>query len=589
MVRWSRPRAGGPPAALRRRARSLLGTRELGWLTDRRRSAVVLAGVAALCLVLALVGTGSQEIVAIVGTLALGTLIVALSRGRRLVGSVVVTFLVLCLVGTLAGPRWTPRALDATLRPSTTDTRIGSDAETPPVGTYEVSTTTVSLTQADGTQVEALLRRPVGAVGDTPGVVFLHGAGTQTVHGFREQAHSLASAGVTTLVPAKPMEAYSLTARDYVAMAADYEQSVLYLRDLDGVDPQRVGLYAESEGAYPGVVLAAEDPGIAFLVLASAPIVVPREQAAFATSNYLTSVGVPSPLLTIIPRGLGSSELPGGGFQYADFDPISYEERLTQPILMLYGTGDDSMPMVQGPQVIWDAISGHGNTQLTVRYYDGANHGLKIGTSASGQLAPGVARDLSRWVLGQPDTAAATPHVAGATPSQTYWADPVPSTRWYASGDLIVWGLLGGILLVLGALVGWVLGQLPRLWHRRGLHLPDPIGRWTASLCLAILATWVLYAAYLVAVARLALGHESNPWVSYGGCFVVLAAALGTIVILVRLTQRIWDMRGHVRHGRDEGRRWLTPAAWAVLVAARLGTLVLLVDLGYWGLFPQLI
>ena len=144
MVRWSRPRAGGPPAALRRRARSLLGTRELGWLTDRRRSAVVLAGVAALCLVLALVGTGSQEIVAIVGTLALGTLIVALSRGRRLVGSVVVTFLVLCLVGTLAGPRWTPRALDATLRPSTTDTRIGSDAETPPVGTYEVSTTTVS-------------------------------------------------------------------------------------------------------------------------------------------------------------------------------------------------------------------------------------------------------------------------------------------------------------------------------------------------------------------------------------------------------------------------------------------------------------
>ena len=113
------------------------------------------------------------------------------------------------------------------------------------------------MTQADGKVVPALLRRPVGAGRDTPGVVFLHGAGTHTIEGFAEQAEALASAGATTLVPSKPMEDYSLTERDYTAMAADYARSVAYLRALDGVDPARVGLYAESEGGYPGVVFKA--------------------------------------------------------------------------------------------------------------------------------------------------------------------------------------------------------------------------------------------------------------------------------------------------------------------------------------------
>lgn len=82
-------------------------------------------------------------------------------------------------------------------------------------------------------------------------MVFLHGAGTQTIEGFAEQAGALASAGVTTLVPSKPVEDYSLTSRDYPAMAADYGRSVDYLAGLDGVDSRRIGVYAESEGAIP--------------------------------------------------------------------------------------------------------------------------------------------------------------------------------------------------------------------------------------------------------------------------------------------------------------------------------------------------
>ena len=567
--------------------RSILLVRGL-WRTERRRTVLTLLAVLGGVIALAVLGAGGRTIWEILVTLGLGALVVAVSADHRTVGSVVVAVLSLSLIGTLAGPRWTPEPVAAPLVPATADTTIGGDAPTAAVGTYRVEAATVSITQADGEQVPALLRRPVGADGPTPGVVFLHGAGTHGVDGFSDQAEALSSAGAATLVPAKPMEDYSLTSRDYRAMAADYRCSVDYLITLDGVDPERVGLYAESEGAIPGAVLTADDERVAFLIMARAPVVRLREQWALAVDSYMRNVGVPEPMLTLIPRVLGSAEIPGGGFQYADFDSAPYLRRITVPVLMLYGTADASMPLVQGPMTVREAVRQSGDDALTVRYYEGANHGLRLGASTDGDLAPGVARDLARWVVGLPDTADAAPHVAGATPTQAYWARTPDPTRWYASGDLMLAAfILGFGLLALGGVV-WGVGQAPRLRGRRGIHLPDPIGRWTASLVLSIVAAWVLYLAYILGVISLATSYRTNHLFSYGGWVLVQMVALSTVVLGVKLTQRAWLMRGHVRHGREEGGRWLTGPAACVLGSALSGTAVLLAALAYWGLFPIL-
>ena len=567
--------------------RSILLVRGL-WRTERRRTVLTLLAVLGGVIALAVLGAGGRTIWEILVTLGLGALVVAVSADHRTVGSVVVAVLSLSLIGTLAGPRWTPEPVAAPLVPATADTTIGGDAPTAAVGTYRVEAATVSITQADGEQVPALLRRPVGADGPTPGVVFLHGAGTHGVDGLSDQAEALSSAGAATLVPAKPMEDYSLTSRDYRAMAADYRCSVDYLITLDGVDPERVGLYAESEGAIPGAVLTADDERVAFLIMASAPVVRLREQMALAMDSYMRNVGVPEPMLTLIPRVLGSADIPGGGFQYADFDSAPYLRRITVPVLMLYGTADASMPLVQGPMTVREAVRQSGDDALTVRYYEGANHGLRLGASTDGDLAPGVARDLARWVVGLPGTADAAPHVAGATPTQAYWARTPDPTRWYASGDLMLAAfILGFGLLALGGVV-WGVGQAPRLRGRRGIHLPDPIGRWTASLVLSIVAAWVLYLAYILGVISLATSYRTNHLFSYGGWVLVQMVALSTVVLGVKLTQRAWLMRGHVRHGREEGGRWLTGPAACVLGSALSGTAVLLAALAYWGLFPIL-
>lgn len=561
------------------------------WRQERARVGVVLAATLVACLVLALLGTGRTEISSIVVTTALGALVLAVSRDHRTVGAVVVTVLGLSLVGTLAGPRWAPVAAEESMRPATASTVIGGAVATPPVGTYEVEQTTLEVPQPDGSVAKALLRRPVGAREPAPGVVFLHGAGTHTQAGFAEQAQALASAGAVTLVPDKPSAGDSLTSRDYVAMAAAYQRSVELLRRTTGVDPHRVGVYAESEGNYPGVVLAGTDPDLAFLVLASAPVVQMRQLATFAAGSYLSNVGVPAPLMTGAARLLGARTLPGGAFQYADFDPVPYMEQVTAPVLMLYGTADSSMPLVQGPQTVRDAIAHAGNTDLTVRYYEGANHGLKLGRSTSGALAPGVARDLSRWVMGLPGTAGAAPAVAGATPVQDFLAQAPGPTRWYASGDLMLGTLVAGLLLIVVAGVTWLVGQAPRLVGRPGLHLPDPVGRWTGGVALGVLASWVMYAAYVAGVAKLALSYSSNRWWSYGGWLLAQLTSLLTVVLAVKLVRRVWLVRGHARQaaGAGHGRRWLTLPAAGVLGCALAGAGVLLVALAYWGMFPLLV
>src|SRR5699024_10631557 len=91
------------------------------------------------------------------------------------------------------------------------------------------------------------------------------------------------------------------------------------MRELPGVDRERVGFYGESEGAWIAPIAAARQPEVDFVILASAPVVSPREQAAYATANYLYNTNVPRGMFRAIPRALGS-KFASGWFVYVDFD-----------------------------------------------------------------------------------------------------------------------------------------------------------------------------------------------------------------------------------------------------------------------------
>lgn len=484
-----------------------------------------------------------------------------------------VAVVALSVLGTASGPGWDPVPMTETIDVETSDTSVGRVAGADPVGTYDVATSVVTVELA-GTEVEAQISEPVGAEGPRPGVVFVHGAGTGLFEdAFVQQAHALASAGIVAMVPNKNLHTYSTRSRDYPAMASDYLRSVQLLRRLPGVDPDKVGVYGESEGSWVVPVMAADNPDVAFVVLVAAPVVPPRQQAAFAVDSYLRNTGVPVEVLRSIPRFVGM-EFPGGGFEYGRFEVRPFQQRMRQPVLVVYGTGDAAMPTVQGALQLIDDLRTAGNPDWTVRYYEGANHGIKV----DDELVPEFARDLVGWVQGLPGTGDAPPRVAGDEPYQRFLAAPVERPRWYAEGDLLVAGLAAAFLAVL---VGPVLWAVRRARGRRERALAPGLRGPLVAMAAGAVLTLVLLVAYLLSVAYLAQNYRTSTLLVQGGWLTIRLLGIGTVVAGVVLVYRMIDGR---RLRAEPAARTLA-GEWTLATAVG-GSVLLLLSLAYWGVFP---
>ncbi|MEV7972218.1 prolyl oligopeptidase family serine peptidase [Cellulomonas sp. NPDC089187] len=491
----------------------------------------------------------------------------------RLIGGVLAGAILLAVIGALMGPDWRPLPVTDPLTVQSASTAVG---DAPELGSYDVETRVVEV-PLDGAVVQARILTPVDAPAPVPAVLFVHGAGTGKFEdAFVDQAYALAEAGVATMVPDKRLDTYSMRHRDYVAMAQDYLVSFDLLRGLPEVDSSRVGIYGESEGAWIAPVMAAERAAVDFVVLASAPVVPPRQQAAFAVDQYLRNTGVPDQVFRAIPRAVGMS-LPGGGFEYVDFDVAQYQRQMTQPVLMVYGTADQSMPIIQGPEQVIRDIAIAGNSDYTLRYYGGADHGIRV----DGEVSVTFLRDLCGWVLGLPETADAAPRIAGAQPEQLYLAQPVPQPRWLGDGDVLLVLILGAIgvaVLLPGtrwAMVGW-----RRLRHQPPHDGRDvPLTQRLTLLSLATITTVIALVWYLLSVARLALDYERNGWVVQGGWLGVrllgLAAVVAAVLVIDRM-RTLRRMRRPLAHGVIGH-----VALWGTSVACA----TLLVVLAYWGVY----
>ncbi|PJI93366.1 alpha/beta hydrolase family protein [Luteimicrobium subarcticum] len=510
----------------------------------------------------------------------------------------------LAAVGAFAGPEWDPQPVDHHVVTAATSTEIGAPGATTPIGTYPVRTEDV-VVHLDGTDVTARLREPVGAGSGLPGMVFVHGAGTgDGATAFRETATELASAGVVTLVPSKNLTTYSLRHRDYLQMAGDYARSVELLRSQPDVDPAKVGVYGESEGTWIVPVMAHEDPSLAFTVMTSSPVVRPREQAAYAVDSYLRNTNVPQGVFRAIPRAVGM-ELPDGGLDYVDFDVRPYLG-MNQPTLVAYGTADASMPIEQGAEEILAAAHTAGNDAVTVRYYGGADHGIRI----DGVIDQNFPRDVASFVLGLPGTAGAAPRIAGAQPNQVYLAEPVPSPRWYGNGDVLFGFTVAAVVAALGA---------PLLWGASVLALRRMRGarRWVGGLArdlrlpmllaaVGSVMTLVALVVYLFAIARLAVDYSQNSVIVQGGWLGVRLLGLATLVPVAVAVNRLSDRRerrgvlGWLRervvvddpasHSTTPGVRAGQPVArgvggWALFSLLTFAVGMLLLVTAYWGVF----
>lgn len=547
-----------------------------------------------------------------------------------------ITVLLVALLGVLGvvcTPRWRvePFTNHITVKSSSTAIRA-KNITSPQEGRYRTKETHITVNLGNGMSVNAIVREPVGAPSDHAACLFLHGSGTgKSSEAYGDIAGAMASAGITTLVPDKRLDNYSMLSRDYESSADDYARSLKVLRAWPGVDAAKTGIYAESEGTWIATVLTSEHPDLAFAILASAPVVSGRQLMAMSATNYLEAVGAPDAVTSIIPK-LTSLSVQGVGPNYADFDAARYRKSLTMPLLIDYGTRDTAMPVEQGARLLTRAANAAGNRNVTVRYYY-ANHQIRTG---SAQPAPGLpleshyTHDLEDWVnavaAGTDASGWATPMVAGAQPNQTLTAPTDTSPALVTSVGVIAGAialcLLCALLATLGAPVLIAAGLVRA--HRAKRNPQDDIDRsqsagavrnahpafphFTGSLRASLIVNTVLavgvtcvFLAYLVTVIIDAISLTSNSTVLARNWHVVTALAWMAVVAFAWLlaelvTEALRRHTGAVAaarnacHAAPDARSSTGTSSVGfghamVIVCVVLSAAVSLALLAFWGLF----
>jgi dienelactone hydrolase len=419
----------------------------------------------------------------------------------------------------------------------------GFDGAPGPAG-LEVTRELARLT-LDGAQTVVQITRPA-TPGRFPALIFAHGAGTGNHTAFDEHAEALAGDGIVCLAPDKDLAAYTSFRRDYGHMARQYAELRGWAATQGWADPERLGYYGESEGAWV-VPWAAAMSGAAFVALVSPPVVTPREQGLYALGRYLEAVGAPESVFDAA-LGFAGAAWPRGWMGYVDFDSVGYLAALDCPVLVVYGTADISMPVVQGAQRVIAEAPG----PVAVRYYEGADHGLRVGESK--RLSPDFLRDLSGWLRG----GSMTPRVAGPVPVQPFAAVSPPP-----SGPMATHVYTGAAGLLALGVAGMGLRKEPRL------RLPLALVRFGA------VATVLAHAHYLRLLASLATSYRTDPKAVRVGHRLVRLLGLATVAAGTAVA---------VRARRSRSRRALAA------VAAGLGGAAALLSLaGRWGAFGRLL
>lgn len=259
--------------------------------------------------------------------------------------------------------------------------------------------------------------RPASA-GPHPAIVFLQGSGPHDRGPSRPYAERLARRGLAGLIYDKRGTGESggdWTRSSLDDLARDAVAALEHLRTLRGIDPERIGLWAPSQGAWVATVAAGLSDRIAFAIVISGGGATPREVETYAYERALERAGVSDAQRTevrvLLDRYfiyLGSGEgrealeqrieaarrqawyplvaldrvLPSPGNRehwewVASYDPAPGIARMRLPILLLFGDRDEQQPTPLALSRWRQGLSAAGNDEVTVKVFPGADHFLR--------------------------------------------------------------------------------------------------------------------------------------------------------------------------------------------------------------------
>lgn len=436
--------------------------------------------------------------------------------------------------------------------------------------------------ESDDTTLQGTILIPEEASPDRmPAIALVHGAGPHTREDYRDEAEEFARKGIVTLIYDKRTEGYSQIERSYELLADDALAAADVLRDHPEVNPDAVGLWGLSEGAWVVPIAASGPEGretVDFVVLVAASGVPPARQHSWNLENNLLHQGVSGSMVEAVSRKGTRLLVEAGPFAEANHDPVTPLASTHQPVLALYGEKDRVQPPAESAGILREALARGGNTRYKIRYFPDAEHGLRSspdGFAARERLAPGYTQTVASWVEEVARGEAPGPSIAGPVPEQTRLTQPLTPLAWWESA----WVQLGAMVVPALAFASYPTTALVRRLRRPLLLRTDVqptlrarwLARCLASAGLATILGFIGYFGYLTFTAASAVGPivagRPVPW-------LVLQALAFAVCVSAVLLAASWRSSIKASVGAMRARIGILLLGGAVFVAWAV----------YWGL-----
>ena len=282
----------------------------------------------------------------------------------------------------------------------------------------------------------ATLTLPAARSGPVPALVLVHGSGPhdrdETVGGtkvFRDLADGLAARGVAVLryekrtkVHGARMKGLRVTPKEEVV--DDALAAAALLRSVPGIDPKRVALLGHSLGGMLAPRIAAEDRGLAGIVV-MAGNARPLEDLVVDQMDYLASIGAaPKETAAATKADVAKLKAISAGapeeatatllgvpasywLSFRGYDPAATAKGLGVPVLVLQGGRDYQVTAKDLER--WKGALGD-DPRAAIRLFPALNHLFVAGEGPStpaeyekpGHVAAEVVEAIAAWVLALP-------------------------------------------------------------------------------------------------------------------------------------------------------------------------------------------
>ena len=276
-------------------------------------------------------------------------------------------------------------------------------------------------------------------------VVFLHGSGALNRWSFGPFPDFFLSRGFAVLVYDKRGTGTSkgdLESSTLDDLAADGRAAIRFLKDQKGINPREIGLCGSSQGGFLAAAVASANPDVAFIVNLYGMYVPAWQQELYRTEAEMRANGFSAAEINealaftneefsvartgrgwddfaktiqqskekkwwryVTKGGSSLKELQHSWNTLYSYDPSRALEKVTCPVLALFGELDTSTPAAQTIANMQRALTTATNTDFTHHSFPKAGHGLLEAGNGTGseiekatRFAPGVFESMTTWL-----------------------------------------------------------------------------------------------------------------------------------------------------------------------------------------------